>query len=94
MDYYLKEHFVVKFFLFLLLGFGILIFSYRIFKSYKKEDLEPIKENTYSRMIYWRSIGGMLLGVFIIAISLYMLFEDLTKPIQDNSNRFEKVYVK
>lgn len=44
MDEYLKEHFVVKFLFFFLLGIGVFIFSYFISKSYKKEELEPTKK--------------------------------------------------
>ncbi|MDN4011792.1 hypothetical protein QX233_04900 [Chryseobacterium gambrini] len=84
MDDYLREHFFVKFLVFLLLGIGVFVFSYRILKSYKKEELEPIKENTYSRMIYWRSIGGMCLGLLIILMSFYMIFEDLTQVKENN----------
>jgi len=72
----------------------IFIYAYTIFKSYKKEQLTPTKENTYSRMIYWRSIVGMCLGIFVILMSFYMLYDDLTKPKEDNSNRVERVEIR
>lgn len=93
MDEYLKEHFVVKFLFFFLLGIGIFIFSYFISKSYKKEELEPTKENSYSRIIYWRSIGGMFLGIVTIIMSLYLLFKDLTETKENSINKIETVQI-
>lgn len=84
MDEYLKEHFVIKFFLILISGFALLVFSYIIFKSYSKNAIEPIKENNLKRLVYWRSIGGMCLGIFIMLFSFYILFEDLTMVKENN----------
>jgi hypothetical protein len=93
-DEYLKEHFVIKFLLFLLLGIGLFIFSYILAKGYKKEGLDPITKNSLKRMEYLRSIGGMFLGIAIILMSFYMLYDDLTKPKEDNSNRVERVEIR
>lgn len=94
MDEYLKEHFVIKFLLFFLLGIGLFIFSYILAKGYKKEGIDPIPENNLKRMEYWRSIGGMCLGIFVVIMSFYMLYDDLTNPKEDSSNNIEKVEVR
>ncbi|BEV04657.1 hypothetical protein [Chryseobacterium gambrini] len=93
MDEYLKEHFVIKFFVFLILGFAMFVLSYIIFKSYSNKDIEPIKENNLKRMVYWRSIGGMCLGLLIILMSFYMIFEDLTQ-IKENNDVIMNVQVR
>lgn len=77
MDEYLEEHFIIKFLFLLILGIGTFIISYLLSKSFKKEDLSPIPDNNLKRMTYWRTLGGMFLGVAIVLISFYLLFEDL-----------------
>lgn len=93
MDEYLEKHFMLKFLFFLLLGIGTFLFSYIISKSFKRDDLTPLSENNLKRMAYWRSIGGMFLGIIITLFSFYILFNDLTEPKQNN-NKFEKVEVR
>ncbi len=93
MDEYLKEHFVIKFFLILVSGFVLFVFSYIIFKSYDKEKLVTIKANAFSIKVYWRSIGGMCLGIFTMLFSFYMLFEDLTQD-KENNNLIMNVQVR
>ncbi len=84
MDEYLKEHFVVKFFLNLISGFALFVFSYFIYKSYNKEKLVIIKTDAFRIMVYWRSIVAMGAGIFIMLFSFYMLFEDLTMVKENN----------
>lgn len=85
MDEYLKEHFVLKFFLILISGFVLFVFSYIIYKSYNKEKLIAIRANTFSMMVYWRSIVAMCVGIFVMLFSFYMLFEDLTQAKENNN---------
>ncbi|WP_027381099.1 hypothetical protein [Chryseobacterium daeguense] len=94
MDEYLEEHFVVKFFITFFIGVVLFICMYLLFKSYSKKDIEPIPENNLKRMEYWRSIVGMCLGIFVVIMSFYMLYDDLTNPKEDNSNKIEKVEVR
>lgn len=94
MDEYLKQHFIVKFIVIFFSGTSLFIFMYWIFKSYSKKELEPTQENNLKRMTYWRSIVGMCLGILVVILSFYMLFEDLRKYEEDNSNKFEKVQVR
>ncbi|MBB4806848.1 putative membrane protein [Chryseobacterium defluvii] len=94
MDEYLKEHIFVKFVTFFILGVCLLVVMYLFSKSYSKKELEPRPENNLKRMSYWRSLCGMGLGVVIIVMSFYMLYEDLTNPEEANRNKIEKVQVR
>ncbi|MDC8100602.1 hypothetical protein [Chryseobacterium rhizosphaerae] len=94
MDEYLEEHFVVKFFVIFLIGAILFICMYLLFKSYVKKELEPTPENSLARMTYWRTIIGMCLGVLVILMAFYMLYEDLTTPKVDNLNRYDKAEVR
>ncbi|PVV61040.1 MULTISPECIES: hypothetical protein [Chryseobacterium] len=93
MDEYLKDHLVIKFFLILISGFALFVFSYFIYKSYNKEKLVIIKTDAFRIMVYWRSIVGMCLGIFIMLFSFYMLFEDLTL-IKENNDVIMNVQVR
>lgn len=51
MDEYLKDHLVIKFFLILISGFVLFVFSYFIYKSYNKEKLVIIKTDAFRIMV-------------------------------------------
>lgn len=87
MDEFLKEHIFVKFLLCFLLGGGIFLYSYKIFKNYKKESLESPKDDYLKIYVYYRSIIAMCVAIIFMIFSFYMLFDDLTTPKEDNINK-------
>lgn len=93
MDEYLNNNFIVSFFFLFIIGACMSILSYVMSKSFKKEDLIPIAENNLKRMYYWRTLVAMYLGIFLMLLALYILYNDINN-LKQNYNKVEVVEVR